>query len=149
MLYLKGRPQAIARAAWAAKTTAQTRAHRIVRWELEVTLPVEFNLGALSLHYGLGVNFINWTHDLAVAEKAEDIKARSEQFRNWIYNNEEIQAALAGYRDAKVMANDVAELALTGGLDDREEGELQELVATIRDCVPEPGIEYCSCHCKR
>lgn len=155
MLYLKGRPHAIARAAWAAKTEAQIKAHRIVRYELEVAIlepdvsdeEKVLKLMCEPLHYGLGVSFINWTHDMAVAENASDIKTRASQFRKWINDNEAIREALEGYEDAKIMANDVATAAKAGDLADRTEDELQGLIGAIRASVPEPPEGARCYHC--
>jgi len=140
---LKGRPHAIKRAAWAAKTAAQIAAHRIVRGELER----EFGK-----HYSLGEKLTNYAHEVAVSEfqagRTSDIRTRTEKIEAWIDENEAIQEALWGYRDAKTLTFDLADQINKGEIAELSEDEISDLLGTIKAAVPEPYEYPRNCGCR-
>lgn len=160
-LPLKGRPHAQERTAWAAKTTAQGRAHRIVRYVLETgiskflteLLGITVVIPATVSHYGLGVNLGNWSHDVAeylLKQKIiTDMRGMIELIDEWIVNNEAILEALEGYDEARQTAIDVVALVKAGKLEDRTEQELLDLMETIRGAVELPPEDAVCCRCRR
>ena len=159
-LPLKGRPNAQKRAAHSAVTKAQVHGDETIRLELVTELPKllaerkpPVMLSVKTLRFdNMRKGFRNYTHDIGYAIwKTDpvhlDILDEDLKLTAWIEENKVIQDALAGFEKAQELRWSIIALIEAGKTSDMSEDEIQALIKTISDCVPDASGT--SGHCGR